>query len=261
MKFHYTIASCVTLLCYLPLVAVADIATTTPFGGDDRRPPAFAPLNKDIGSTEGTCHDGTSSGATTEHDQIQRNNNLPCSTTEIINKQTLTDKDFCDGKTIHRTLACGSILGDDISLNLVSGTTYTMKVQRLTCALDPFSRFIGPDGTTVIGESDDFNYPLPFLFCDHNANGVPAADPQIRFRPYRPGDFTLRTFPAAGDCPPDGEDAIYEYQVKISCERLHRFDQGKTWRERHLDDTLNVIYGWYRHGLLLFLRCFHYLFR
>jgi hypothetical protein len=231
MKLHYTstFASCVTLL--FPFFAVADIVTPT--WGDDRRPRAM------------------------ENDQMRHI--LP---TEM---KHLTDKDLCDGTPIHRTLSCESMLGDDISLNFVPGTIYTTKVQRLTCALDPFSRLIAPDGITVLAESDDVNAPPPWLFCDNAANGAPGArDPEIRFKVARPGEYTLRTFPATGICPPEGG---YKYQVNITCELLHHHlscganASGKTWRGPHfVYTTSNVIYGWYRHGLLIFLRWFHNLF-
>jgi hypothetical protein len=48
---------------------------------------------------------------------------------------------------------------------------YTMKVQRLTCALDPFSWLVAPGGT-VLAESNDVNAPLPYLFCGNASNGA-----------------------------------------------------------------------------------------
>jgi hypothetical protein len=225
MRFHYTaLPSCVALL--FPFGAVADIPVTQPSWRDDRKPRAM------------------------QNEQIQH---MP--PTEM---KQFTDKDFCDGTPIHRTLSCESVLGDVISFYFVYGTTYTMKVQRLTCALDPFSRLIAPDNS-ILAESDDVNAPLPWLFCDNAANGAPPADPEIRFGVAKEGEYSLRTFPAAGICPPEGG---YEYQVKITCEYLHCHlsgganASGKTWRGPHFDYTANVIYGWYRQGLLIFLRYF-----
>jgi hypothetical protein len=251
MKFHYAnLASCVTFTLLLPFVAVADIVTPL---RDDQRLPDWAPHCSDCSDADDTCS-CSCSGPAIENDQIQ--DILPTERKHWADED-LSDGHFCDGKPIRSILLCDSILGDDISLHLVDGITYTIQVQRLTCALDPFTLLISPYGA-VLSEADDVNAPPAFLFCDND----PSGDPEIALSILRSGDFTLRTFAAVGVCPPEGG---YEYQVKIDCELYEdplypngeAHVPGKTWRGQHYFDYIsNVIYGWYRHGLLIFLRWF-----